>query len=267
MKPSILALLAAPVVQAAYPGDIVQYWVDQTTILINNTVIGGVQSPPNAWAAAIVQASVYLAATRANGSALASQQLAVSHAAHNALVWVFHGTRNYGATDAALKAVLAPIGVNDTAAADQARRVGRKAALDVVTARTGDRIDDYVEYVYGPVRPGVYQNTPGGSAIPDVPQSVFIRPWAGLGNISRFRAPPPPNVTDKAYDAFLDYVKAQGSLNSTVRKPFDTDTAYFWRESSIAYVLVSRRRAAPPRLRLAEIHPSEEAREKTAVSG
>jgi len=234
MKLFLLALAAAPAAQAAYSGDIVQYWVDQTTILINNTIVGGLQSPPNAWAAAVVQASVYLAATRTNSSGLAPQQLAVSHAAHNALAWVFHGTRNYAGVDAALKAVLAPIGVNDTAVAEQARRVGRRAALEVVTARTGDRIDDFVDYVYGPVRPGVYQLTPGAAPAPDTPQAVYLKTWAGLGNITRFRAPPPPNVTDRSYEAYLDYVKAQGSLNSTVRKAFDTDTAYFWRESSIA---------------------------------
>ena len=233
MKAALL-FLAAPAVQAAYSGDIVQYWVDQTTILINNTIVGGIQSPPNAWAAAVVQGSVYLAATRANASTLAAQQLAVSHAAHNALAWLFHGTRNYAATDAALKAVLAPIGVNDSATADSARRIGRKAALDVVTARTGDGADDFADYAFGPVRPGVYQATPGGAPVPDTPQAVFLRTWAGLGNVTRFRAPPPPSTNSTGYDASLDYVKAQGSLNSTVRKTFDTDTAYFWRESSIA---------------------------------
>ena len=85
-----------------------------------------------------------------------------------------------------------------------------------------------------PAKPGVYIATPGSAAVPDTPNAVFLRPFAGLGNITRFRPGPPPDLKSKEYEAQFEYVKAQGSLNSTVRKTFDTDTAYFWRESSIA---------------------------------
>jgi len=197
-------------------------------------VIGGIQSPPSAWYAAIVQGSIYLAAVKSAGESLAFQQLAVSHAAHNSLAWVFHGTRNYGAVDAALRAVLKPIGLDSTSRdAVEARSRGIAAANEVVTARSDDKIGNFVDYIYGPENPGIYQQSPGANTYPDTPQARYVRPFAGLGNVTRFRAPPPPKTSDSDYESYLLYVKAQGDLNSTVRKAFDTDTAYFWRESSI----------------------------------
>ena len=201
---------------------------------MSGTVIGGLQSPPSAWYAAVVQAAVYEAAVKSEGESLAFQQLAVSHAAHNAIVWAFHGTRNYNAADAALRAVIPAIGL-DPNSAGGARAVdrGRKAAAKVALARADDGINDFVDYVYGPKDVTVYQQSPGANPFPDTPQARFIRPFAGLGDISRFRAPPPPAITSKQYEEDALYVKAQGAQNSTVRTPYDTDTAYFWRESSI----------------------------------
>ena len=86
--------------------------VDQTAILVNGSIIGGLQSPPSAWTPAIVQGAQYLAALKSKNESLAFQQLAVSHAAHNTLAWIFHGTRNYAATDKALKSVLPLIGLD-----------------------------------------------------------------------------------------------------------------------------------------------------------
>ncbi|KAK3362457.1 phosphatidic acid phosphatase type 2/haloperoxidase [Lasiosphaeria hispida] len=236
MRRSTLGVIAAAaVVNAAYPGDIVQYWVEQSSILVNGSVIGGLQSPPSAWYTAIVQASVYEAALSSKRETLEFQQLAVSHAAHNAIVYVFHGTRNYGATDAALRSVVPAIGLdpNSTDGREAVKR-GRKAASKVVSARADDGINNFVDYVFSPKYPLAYQATPGSAAIPDTPQARFVKPFAALGDLTRFRAPPPPNVTAKEYETHLVYVKAQGGLNSTVRTAYDTDTAYFWRESSIS---------------------------------
>src|SRR5271155_218047 len=83
--------------------------IDQSAILANGTIIGGLQSPPSAWFEAVVQGAIYLAAVNSQHQDLPFQQLAVSHAAHDALDWTFHGTRLYPAIDAALKAVLGPI--------------------------------------------------------------------------------------------------------------------------------------------------------------
>ncbi|KAF2432425.1 acid phosphatase/Vanadium-dependent haloperoxidase [Tothia fuscella] len=229
---SVLALAVAA--QAAYPGDIVQYWVDQSAILVNSTVIGGLQSPPSGWFEAIVQGAVYLAATKSHDKSLAFQQLAVSHAAHNTLQWTFHGTRLYATIDSKFAAIIPSIGINQTSADwREAARIGRESGRRVVTARADDGIHDYVPFPTLPRNPGVYQATPPGNVpIPDTPQAQYIRLFGGLGDVKRFRAPPPPSVTDPRYEAILNYTKAYGSRNSTVRSAYDTESAYFWRESS-----------------------------------
>jgi hypothetical protein len=254
------AALGAVVIEAAYSGDIVKYWyllpslfllppqfphfktesnqtprVDQTAILINGTIIGGLQSPPSAWAPALVQGAQYLAALNSQSSSLSSQQLAVSHAAHNTLSWLFHGTRNFAPTDAALETVQTAIGLDPTSdEGAQAIAVGKAAARKFAYGRADDGSNDYVAYVFGPLNPGVYQATPGGNPLPDTPQAQFVTLFAGVGNVTQFDLPPPPVPTAAGsdYQGYLLYVKEQGEWNSTVRTPFDTDTAYFWRESS-----------------------------------
>jgi len=213
--------------------------VDQSAILVNGTVIGGLQSPPSGWYEAIIQGAIYLAAVKTDRESLAVQQLAVSHAAHDALLWIFHGTRLYATVNAKLRAILPEIGVDATSAAGiNAIEVGRKAAKKVVIARTDDGINDFVDYIPILAAPGVYQQTPGGQLIPDTPQAEFIRLFGGLGDVTRFRAPPPPKPDSAEFETALYFVKAQGSRNSTVRKSYDTQTAYFWRESSPMYVAV-----------------------------
>lgn len=208
--------------------------MDQSAAFVNGTVIGGLQSPPSAWYQAIVQAAVYEAAVKSKGESLEFQQLAVSHAAHNAVLWVFHGTRLYNAVNAALRALVPLIGLDpNSAKGKEAIRTGQSAAARVAHARSDDKITNFVDFAYGPQNPGVYQQSPGANAFPDVPQARFIRPFAALGDITRFRAPPPPRTDSEEYEAQVLYVKEQGSLNSTARTQYDTDTAYFWRESSV----------------------------------
>lgn len=206
---------------------------DQTNVLVNGSIIGGLQSPPTAWVGAIVHGAIYQAATSSVGKPREFQQLAVSHAAHNALTWVFHGTRNYFSTDAAIRAIIPLIGLTGSAA-QTATEVGRKAAKTVITARSDDGNNDYVEYSFQTAAPGVYQSTSGGASFPDTPQARFARLFAGIGNLSQFIVAPPPDLKSAAYVAPFQYVKAQGAQNSTVRTAFDTQTAYFWRESSIS---------------------------------
>ena len=51
--------------------------IDQSAILANGTIIGGLQSPPSAWFEAIVQGAIYLAAVNSQHQDLAFQQLEV----------------------------------------------------------------------------------------------------------------------------------------------------------------------------------------------
>jgi hypothetical protein len=258
MKLSHLTLAAtATAVNAAYNGDIVYYWsepspfplpsstpitnlssrVETSAQLVNGTLGSGLQSPPSAWFPAIVQGAVYQAAVKAKKEPLDVQQLAVSHAAHDALLWVFHGTRLYNPINAALRSVIPAIGLDpNSPKGKNAVKIGREAAVKVAQARAADKITNFVDFVYGPQNVGVYQQTPGSQPLPDTPQARYVTPFAGLGDISKFRAPPPPKTNSKAYEEDLLFVKEYGSLNSTKRSQYDTDTAYFWLESSVTYV-------------------------------
>ncbi|KXX79426.1 Vanadium chloroperoxidase [Madurella mycetomatis] len=228
--PFLTVAAAVALVNAAYPGDVVYYWQATASPRLD----WGLPSPPSAWYQAIVQAAIYQAAVDSEGESLEFQQLAISHAAHNSILWVFHGTRLYNPVNAALRAIIPVIGLDPNSAKGRdAARTGQSAAARVAHARSDDKITNFVDFTYGPKNPGVYQQTPGSNPLPDVPQARFITPFAAIGNISRFRAPPPPKIDSEEYEAQVLYVKEYGSLDSTSRTPYDTDTAYFWRESSV----------------------------------
>jgi len=75
------------------------------------------------------------------------QQIAVSHAAHNALIWIFHGSRLYPYIDQALRTIqnqilTAASPFNST----EAILAGRHAAREVIAARADDGINDFVDY-------------------------------------------------------------------------------------------------------------------------
>jgi hypothetical protein len=175
-----------------------------------------------------------VAAVHTANESLAFQQLAVSHAAHDSLTWTFHGTRNFGNIFKAAQDVLSQIGINEVEEQyTRAATIGQKAALKATTARQNDGLNHFVNYVYQPATPGVYQRTPGSAFVaPDTPQARYLRPFGGLKNITAYRAPPPPSLNSSAYEGFLNYTKSQGEKNSTVRTPYDTETAFFWRETS-----------------------------------
>jgi hypothetical protein len=115
-------------------------------IIVDNSIIGGLQFPPSAWTPAIVQGAQCFAALKSNHEALAFQQLAVSHAAHNTLAWVFHGTRNYAFTDKSFKSILSSMGLDPTPDEGKvAAKIGREAARFVISRRADDGINDFVD--------------------------------------------------------------------------------------------------------------------------
>lgn len=96
--------------------------MDQSSLLTNSSIIGGLPSPPSAWFPAIVHGAIYSAALSTSKEPRAFQQLAVSHAAHGALAWTFHGARLGNNIDDALRSVIPAIGI------DQASKDFKKAA-------------------------------------------------------------------------------------------------------------------------------------------
>jgi hypothetical protein len=231
MKLTVLLTAAcASTSHAAYPGDIIQYWVDRSAILVNGTVIGGLPSPPSGWFNGIVQGAVYHAAIKSTNETLAFQQLAVSY---DTLLWTFHGTRLYATIDAAFSTVVGPIGINASSPeAHRAREIGEAAATRVATARVNDGIHRYVAYTPLPAEPGSYEGRPGGPVIPDTPQAQNLRLFGGLDDVTKYRAPPPPAPESPEFEEYLTQVYEQGGNNSVNRTEYDTETAWFWLESS-----------------------------------
>jgi hypothetical protein len=208
--------------------------VDQSAILVNSTVVGGLTSPPSARFPAIVHASIYRAALQTSSQSHASQQLAVSHAAHDALAWTFQGVRLNNQVDAALRNVLPAIGISQSSN-DYRRlaRIGQEAAARVTAARSNDGLNNFVDYAVQSALPGVYQPTPGGRPLPDTPQAQFIRSFGGIEDLTAFRLPAPPSATARGYDRSVDEIILLGGQNSTNRTAEQTEIAYFWQESSV----------------------------------
>jgi hypothetical protein len=177
---------------------------------------------------------MYNAAVKSQYKSLDFQQIAVSYAAHNALTWIFHGVRLSPYLDQALKMIqtqiLATAGpFNPT----EAILTGRYAAREVLTSRTDDGINDFIDYTFGPPVPGVYQLTIDGYGLPpDGPQISLVNMFATGKPATTYLAPQPPSVNDTSYESFLTYVKAIGASDSTSRTQEETDIALFWRESA-----------------------------------
>jgi hypothetical protein len=178
---------------------------------------------------------MYNAAVESQNKSLDYQQIAVSNAAHNALTWIFHGTRLYPYIDQALKtiqtqilATAGPLNLTEAALA------GRQAAREVVISRAGDDgLNNFVDYTFGPPIPGVYQLTISGYGLPpDDPQVPFDNMFATGKPATTYLAPPPPSVNSTSYESFLAYVKAIGASDSTSRTQEQTNIALFWRESA-----------------------------------
>ncbi|KAI9772199.1 MAG: hypothetical protein M1839_002517 [Geoglossum umbratile] len=226
--------LAATLTSAAYPGDVIQYWIDQSSLFINGTIVGGLQTPPTAWSLAITSASMYKAAVESQDKGLDFQQIAVSHAAHNALAWIFRGTRLYPYIDQALKTIQTQIlATASPLNLTEATLAGRHAARDVSILRADDGLNDFVDYTFGPPVPGVYQLTVNGYGLPpDDPQVPFVNMFATGKPAMTYLAPPPPSVNSTPYESFLAHVKAIGSSDSISRTQEQTDIALFWRESA-----------------------------------
>ncbi|HZQ89509.1 MAG TPA: vanadium-dependent haloperoxidase [Gaiellaceae bacterium] len=111
--------------------------------------------------------------------------------------------------------------------------VGNAAAQDIIALRTGDgrNAATPVYGTIGPILPGQWQlYAPGQTA--QTPWVATMRPFM-LQQASQFRVGPPPALTSRQYAKDLNETEAYGALNSTVRTPAETATAYFWNANVI----------------------------------
>jgi hypothetical protein len=111
--------------------------------------------------------------------------------------------------------------------------LGNAAANDIIALRTGDgRNAATPTYgTIGPILPGQWQlQSPTQTA--QTPWVATMRPFL-LEQPSQFRVGPPPSLTSQQYANDLNEVEAYGALNSTVRTPDQTATAYFWNVNAV----------------------------------
>jgi len=177
---------------------------------------------------------MYKAAVKSETKSLEFQQIAVSYAAHNALTWIFHGTRLYPYIDNALKTIQTNIlATSSSFNKTEAILIGRHAAAEVVASRTDDGLNEFVDYDFGRPVPGVYQLTLKNYSLPpDNPQVPYMKLFGINKSALDYLAPPPPSVNDTSYESYVAHVKAIGIANSTTRTQEQTEIALFWRESA-----------------------------------
>jgi hypothetical protein len=231
-----LVVSGALVAPAAASADVVTSW-DRTMVAALDAA--GTPPPPAMRAAAIVQASVFDAV---NGIARrytpvhvppaapngASRAAAAAGAAHEALVALFPAQQ--ATFDQRLAETLAQLADDDGAGQSIARGLawGETVADQILAWRAGDGLTAALPpYTPAVGVPGRWQPTPPLFAGPLFRQFATMTPWA-LMSPSQFLPAAPPPLSSAEYARDFNEVKSLGSLTSTLRTPFQTETARFW---------------------------------------
>src|SRR5262249_13215651 len=106
--------------------------------------------------------------------------------------------------------------------------VGVAAANDIVSMRTGDGRNAPTP-AYGTLAPVLQDEWPLQTSA-----QAAQPPWIGtmkpflLDSASQFRSDPPPALMSHQYAKDLSETEAYGAIDSTVRTPEETATAYFF---------------------------------------
>jgi PAP2 superfamily len=162
----------------------------------------------------------------------ASVRAAAAGAAHEALVALFPSQK------ASFDALLADTlpgpsrGSRDAAAIARGLAWGASVADAVIALRANDGFTATLPpYVVSPAI-GRWQPTP--PAFPSAPafrQFATMTPWA-LTSPAQFLPAPPRDLASAAYARDFAEVESLGSLTSSTRSAFDSETALFWQSST-----------------------------------
>ncbi len=153
----------------------------------------------------------------------ADADAAVAAAAHHVLVSQFPDQA--GVLDPAYRTAL--VAVPDGPAKERGVRIGRAAADQLLSARSGDGFGATVQYVFG-TGPGVWLlPTDNPATVAATPWVAVMKPFA-LRRPDQFRPGPPPALTSSAYAAAYQETKAYGAATGGARSPEQTATALFW---------------------------------------
>ncbi|MFO0872789.1 MAG: phosphatase PAP2 family protein [Phycisphaerales bacterium] len=160
----------------------------------------------------------------------ASADAAMAVAAHDMLGEVYPNPTSLD-IDAILARHLAAI--PDGASKDAGVALGKACAAMMHDLRLNDGSTDDPPYVPGG-NPGDWAPTPPAFLPPWGPGWAAVTPWC-ITSADQFQLPGPAGYTNMLellsspeYAAQYDDAKAYGDLNSTVRTPYETETALFW---------------------------------------
>ncbi|MEW6441687.1 MAG: cytochrome c peroxidase [bacterium] len=233
MKRNLLKLVSILLLTLAFAGipsvrakaDVVVDWND---ISLQSIQEGLFVSTKASRALAMVHLAVFEAVTAARGGEgdpECSMEAAAVAAAARVLISLFpsQAADLSALADSYLAAI--PDGQDKT----DGIALGQAKADEIILWRSTDHSGEMVPYVPGD-QPGDWRPTPPMYQPAMMPNWAIVTPFAMTSN-SQFRSPPPPLLGSARYAAALNEVKELGSLNSSIRKPEQTEIAMFWADS------------------------------------
>jgi PAP2 superfamily len=211
--------------------------VDWNRTMLTTFATANVPPPPANRLGGIVQAAVFDAVNgiemryrpihvQPAASDDASPKAAAASAAHIALVDLFPSQES--ALDAAFAASLASLGDDEDAQSiNEGVAWGAAVAGQTIAWRAADGFNAAPPpYVFSTAA-GQWQPTPGGAGAPKFRSLATTTPFA-LTSPAQFRPSGPPPLTSARYAQDFNEVKSLGGLVSTLRTPYQTQTAQFW---------------------------------------
>ena len=158
----------------------------------------------------------------------ASMDAATAAAAYTMLKWLYPSPSASAFLDGAYPNFLLAI-PNGTSKTNGVA-VGTEVANAFIALRTGDGRNAAVPYVFGAALPGVYQQTPGGPAIPIGAWVSPLKTFA-IESATQFRADGPPDLTSATWADDFNETKNYGALNNSRRTPLQTRIGQFFAEN------------------------------------
>lgn len=155
----------------------------------------------------------------------ASPKAAAAAAWHAALLGLFPA--QHAMLDGAYAAAIASIDDESAQAVADGVAWGAAVAGEILAWRAADGFSATPPPYTFSTAPGQWQATPGGSGPPKFRTLATTLPFA-LNSPSQFRPAGPPALDSARYAQDLLEVQARGELVSSVRTPYETETAVFW---------------------------------------
>jgi membrane-associated phospholipid phosphatase len=244
LVPAMMWPAVSPTAALAEEADIspVQVVTEWNAAMIDALEVAHTPAPPAMRVGAIVQTSVFDAVDGITGQYTrfhvqtaaphgALPAAAAAGAAHEALSALFPDrTATFDALLAVTLTRLADDGEQDPGAIRRGVAWGASVADAIVAWRAGDGFTAVLPPYLPTAAPGRWQPTPPLFGPPAFRQFAGMTPFA-ISSPSQFLPPAPPPLTSARYAQDFTEVKALGSATSSLRSPFDGQTALLWQSA------------------------------------